>query len=67
MTTQIGDMEETSVAGIVLIVRISIAIFAVLYLWAAVTKAGAYATPFDWVGAALGGVIGGLTGGLLGG
>ncbi|MBR9689378.1 MAG: hypothetical protein GOV01_00575 [Candidatus Altiarchaeota archaeon] len=66
MSTQTGDMEELAIALIILVVKISIAVYFGAYVLASLSQAAKYATGFNMVSSFSGGAISGITGGIFG-
>ncbi len=62
MSTQIGDMEELTVALFVFVVKIVITMYFGAFILEALVKAGQGAAPFLWAKAAVKGAVSGLTG-----
>ena len=62
MSTQIGDMEEMTVALFIFVVKLVITIYFGSFIISSLIKARQGAAVFDWAGAAIKGAVSGLIG-----
>jgi len=62
MSTQIGDMEEMTVALFIFVIKLVITMYFGMFIFAALVKAGQGVAVFNWAGAAVKGAVSGLIG-----